>query len=67
MLSLLLSGNQAIGAFASIVNTHRAPLIAPNSQPYCGVRQVKRRDFSRPLELLVMSLTPVLPAMPMQI
>jgi hypothetical protein len=37
MLSLLLSGNQAIGAFASIVNPHRAPLIAPNSPPYCGV------------------------------
>jgi len=38
MLSLLLSGNQAIDAFASIVNPHRAPLIAPNSPPYCGVR-----------------------------
>jgi len=42
MLSLLLSGNQAIGAFASIVNPHRAPLIAPNSPPYCGVRSASR-------------------------
>jgi len=47
MLSLLLSSNQAIGAFASIVNTHRAPLIAPNSQPYCGVRQHSLRESEK--------------------